>query len=331
MTTADDDFELKRRLDALPRSIEPPRDLWPELRGRLAPRGRRARRASRWLRIAAGLAIVLALGVVLARQRVAGGRWRVAELSQGAQIVRDFAAGDSLATGRTGRALFEVGTIGHVEADPETRVRLVEARSTAHRLALARGTIHARISAPPRLFVVETPSGTAVDLGCAYTLEVDSSGASTLHVTLGWVAFEADGRESLVPAGFLMSSRPGGRLGTPRRDDAPAALARALDAFDAAAMPDSARAALDAIVSVARRQDAVTLWHLLARTGGADRERVYEQLVSLVPPPEGVTRLNALALDDVALRLWWQRLPGSLEIVPRWTRGLWTLWLRLFG
>lgn len=330
MTTPHDDFELKRALDALPRSIEPPEDLWPGVRGRLAPRVRRAWWTSRSLRVAAGLAIVVVLGVVLARQRVAGGRWRVAELSQGIHVVREFAAGDSLATDQAGRALFEVGTIGHVEVSPGTRVRLVEARATAHRLALARGTIHARISAPPRLFVVETPSGTAVDLGCAYTLEVDSTGASALHVTLGWVAFEADGREALVPAGFRMSSRTGGRLGTPYRDDAPAALRQALAAWDTEP-GGPARAALAQIVQTARRQDAITLWHLLARTEGAERARVYERLASLVPPPRAVTRENVLALDAVALRLWWQQLPGSLEIVPRWTRSLWTLWLRLFG
>ena len=36
--TNHDDLELKRALDALPRSIDPPEDLWPSVRGRLAPR-----------------------------------------------------------------------------------------------------------------------------------------------------------------------------------------------------------------------------------------------------------------------------------------------------
>ena len=50
-----------------------------------------------------------------------------------------------------------------------------------HGLALARGEIRAKISAPPRLFFVDTPSGTAVDLGCEYTLQTDEDGTGMLQ------------------------------------------------------------------------------------------------------------------------------------------------------
>jgi hypothetical protein len=50
----DADAELERRARALPRAIEPPRDLWPGIERRLAPR--RPRRP-RWLPLAAALAL----------------------------------------------------------------------------------------------------------------------------------------------------------------------------------------------------------------------------------------------------------------------------------
>ena len=93
---------------------------------------------------------------------------------------------------RTIEAVFD-GKVLHpsepIALEPNTRVQLVEARGREHRMSLERGTIHARIWAPPKLFFVKTPSATAVDLGCEYTLQVDDAGAGLVHVVLGWVAF----------------------------------------------------------------------------------------------------------------------------------------------
>ena len=62
-----------------------------------------------------------------------------------------------------------------------SRVRLIAARDGDHQLALDRGTLHASINAPPGQFVVSTPSATATDLGCAYTLHVDEAGSTTVR------------------------------------------------------------------------------------------------------------------------------------------------------
>ena len=59
-------------------------------------------------------------------------------------------------------------------------------------MSLSKGAIHARIWAPPKQFFVNTPSATAVDLGCEYTLQVDEDGGGLIRVTLGWVSFEGE-------------------------------------------------------------------------------------------------------------------------------------------
>src|SRR5260370_16366099 len=84
----------------------------------------------------------------------------------------------------------------------------MEAGSKPSRPALELGTIHAAIWAPPGEFVVDTPSATAVDLGCAYTLHVNDDGSGTLRTTLGWVGFHKDGRDSFIPAGAMCTTRP---------------------------------------------------------------------------------------------------------------------------
>ncbi|HEX9963237.1 MAG TPA: FecR domain-containing protein, partial [Pyrinomonadaceae bacterium] len=91
--------------------------------------------------------------------------------------------GQFLETDANSRARVQVSNIGQVEIAPNSRVQLVRTHSTEHRLSLERGLMKAKILAPPRLFIVDTPSAVAVDLGCEYTLEVDKDGNSRLHVT----------------------------------------------------------------------------------------------------------------------------------------------------
>jgi hypothetical protein len=202
------------------------------------------------------------------------------------------------------RAEIEVGAIGWVEVEPNSRVRLLEARLTEHRLALDRGALTARIWAPPRIFFVDTPSAVAVDYGCAYRLTVDDDGGGLLHVTSGQVALELDGRSSLVPAGAACATRPGRGPGTPFFVDAPEALRSALAQFD---FESGGPEALATVLASARKRDTLTLWYLLARAG-EERGAVYDRLAALVPPPSGVTRERVLSLDEPALERWREEL-----------------------
>jgi hypothetical protein len=262
--------------------------------------------------------LLLALGILAAwystRQPLAS--WEVARLEGAPKIGADrvtetgrLAVGEWLETDNSSRALISVGVIGQVEVEPNTRIRLVKARTTEHRLALARGTMHARIWAPPRLFFVETPSAVAIDLGCTYTLMVDDAGAGLLYVTSGWVAFELEGRESFVPAGARCETRPEIGPGTPYFEDASEAFHQALVKLDFEAdNPEARAAALDVVLAESRKDDALTLWHLLARVDDAERPLVYDRLAALVPPPAGVTRDGVLRGDRQMLDLWWNEL-----------------------
>jgi hypothetical protein len=210
--------------------------------------------------------------------------------------------GQWLETDGSSRARLQVGVIGDVEVAPNSRLQLLNASPTDQRLALRHGSIHARIWAPPRLFVVETPSARAVDLGCEYTLDVDSTGVGLLHVTSGYVALEFRDRTVIVPMGTMAAMRPGIGPGTPFDDGASDAFRAALAVLD---FGDGDRAAaLATLLDEARNHDAVTLWNLLARLGPADGARTYDRLVALVPAPPGVTRDGVLAGDSTMRQAW---------------------------
>jgi len=218
------------------------------------------------------------------------------------------AVGETLVTDASSRARLDVSSIGQATVDTDSRVRLVDTREGHHQLALERGTLHAFITAPPGQFVVDTPSATATDLGCVYTLHVDEDGTGTLSVTAGWVAFEFKGRESFVPAGASSRTDPRFGPGTPRYDDAEAEVQAALDEFDHETATAGKAHNLRVVLERARPRDAMTLWHLIARASPADRGAVIDALAARVPMPAGVTRDAVMRLDKPPLDQWWDAL-----------------------
>jgi hypothetical protein len=217
--------------------------------------------------------------------------------------------GQTLVTDSTSRASITLDETGRVEVDGGSRLRLVTNGPGRKRLSLERGTIHATIWAPPGEFVVDTPSAVAVDLGCVYTLQVDDAGAGLLRTTMGWVGFKLNGHESFIPAGAVCKTRPKIGPGTPYFEDASQSFREALSRFDFEPTTLEERNALLGILLVdARKNDALTLWHLLSRVSDADRPSVYDRLAALAPPPAGVTRDGVLRRDQPMLDAWWNSL-----------------------
>jgi hypothetical protein len=213
--------------------------------------------------------------------------------------------GQFLETDADSRAVIQVANIGQVEVAPNSRVKLVKTNSTEHRLSLEKGVLQAKIFAPPRLFIVDTPSAVAVDLGCEYTLEVDKDGNSKLHVTAGFVALERGGRESIVPAGAVCLTKKGKGLGTPFSVDASAAFQNAVFNFD---FQNGGSDSVQTIIKESNVYDAITLWHLLARVPKKEREIVFDKLVSFVKMPDGATKPGVLRLDKKMLDRWWTEI-----------------------
>ena len=296
----------------------------------------RPRRAAARLVLARVTPIVLLVVAALAIWRytaLSNSPWEVVRLDGTPTISnRSFAEtahlgqGEWLVTDAASRAKVNVARIGQVEVEPNSRVQLVQTRTTEHRLSLERGRLQATIWAPPRLFFVNTPSAEAVDLGCAYTLEVDDAGRGLLHVTSGWVAFVLNGREAKVPAGASCVTRPQVGPGTPCFDDASEPLRHALTKLD---FEGGGAQTLDLILSEARTRDTLTLYHLLARVPDADRGRVYDRLAEYNHPPNGVTREGVQSLDGEMLGLWREALEPtwlkeSMPTVRKVWRWMWS-------
>lgn len=216
--------------------------------------------------------------------------------------------GDWFETGAGGVANVKVADIGEMTVFGDSRLRLVGTGPNEHRLELARGRLSAHVVAPPRIFIIDTPAAAAVDLGCAYDMEVDGAGRTHLRVTTGAVSLEGKaGRTAYVLAGHEVEVVPGRGPGTPVAIDTTPAVRSAvarLDAGDAAGLP--------ALLEAAEPNDMVTLWNVVARTQGAQRAQAVAKLETFAQLPLDVSRDRALAGEPAALDAWRE------SVVARW-------------
>lgn len=256
-----------------------------------------------WRVLAAAAALVLLLGGGLLAYRFlwpSGEAWPVTIVSGASVRHERLAVGEELRTDGHSTATLQIARVGEVEVGPGSAVTLLATSSRRHRMRLDRGTLVARTWAPPFTFSVETPSGLASDIGCAFTLR-HAGNAGEVHVTSGWVDFDGSERSSLIPAGALVDLR-GDNPGSPYYSDATAEFRAALRAYD------FDRGPLAPVLAAVRPRDAMTLLHLLERAEGEERGRVFDVLQRIAPAPHGVTREGVLG--------------GDLEMVDAWRRSL---------
>jgi hypothetical protein len=307
--------ELEVRLRSLAYRPEPMRD---------APASTATRSRQRWYGWAAAASVAILLGGWWTGTRPSAlAPWTVAAL-RGTPVVRTvggvtsatLSVGGSVETDVRSVARVAVSSIGQADLGPGSRLRLLRSAPSEYRFALEHGTMHARIDAPPRYFLVETASTLATDLGCVYTLSVDSAGRGALSVEEGEVELERDGVRSSVLAGNLARLRPGVEPGLPYPASASPALAAAVERFDSGRLDPGA---VDALLLASDTRSTITLWHLLQRTNGQERERVFERLAALSPPPPSVTKKRVMRGESAALQRW------RTELQPSWivTASLW--------
>lgn len=287
-----------------------------EVLGRLRY-SKRNRRINGRLLLAAAAALLVSIGAgLMMRHNNAPTNWRLIIGDKQATQVR---RGQLIETDGKTTATLESQDVGEVRIEPGSKLRLTKAAKSAQQLALERGVIHAFIWAPPTQFVVDTPGAKTIDLGCQYTLKVGPDGSGELTVTLGWVAFQSGKLESFIPAGAKCRTRPGRGPGTPYSEDAPKAFIRALDRFDTNADGE----ALNTVTQTARPKDGLTLWHLLSRTQGVERAKVYAALASRVKLPADVTQEAILRGDPHAMDDAWNALQLG-------DTSWWRIWKRRF-
>lgn len=299
----------------IPESVEPQADLWHSIEDRLDTKPAVAPRNTN-LRLVAGAlaaAAVVAFVVFLYSVSLPDEGWEIVPVAGNPTIDESLLdkpglirSGQTIRTDNTSRAVVEVGEIGALDVFPSTHIELLSTSKDDHRFRLSGGEIHATINAPPRIFFVETPSALAIDLGCEYTLRVDSSGVSRLHVTFGYVELDHPERSTIVPEGYKAVSDPDRGPTVPIYEDASPDFVDALISYEIG----NDQSSLDVLLVEADPTDATSLWLLISRASAEQRVAIYQKIVELVGEPEGVTMSGVLEDGDRDMSLAWQDFLG---------------------
>ncbi len=272
----------------------------------LAATVRKNSHATRWLAYAAAAVVIVGIGASLWVNRDAptvadlgcgvateGEAWSVKTLrgkprcgNQAMAAMAVLPIGSAVETDPESSAEILVADIGRVVLEPNSRVALQVSNSAQHRMQLEYGIMHAQIDAPPRLFLVQTPAALAVDLGCAYTLEVIPDDRTHLHVTHGYVSLEKDDEAIYVPAGYRSDSFLDVGTSIPYASDAPEELVRAVHAL---VHGPQSKGVLEALLQASTQpQDTLGLWHLVSRDRSCEAavQRIGE-ITGLMPQGPG--------------------------------------------
>jgi FecR protein len=204
--------------------------------------------------------------------------------------------GGVLETGKH-RAELAIADIGTAKLGTATKIRLDRTSASGHHLYLEQGEMHARVTAPPRLFMVGTPHTEVTDLGCEYNITIDHNGAGNIQVLSGRVELQtAAGGFVVAPAHTRTQILAGRQPGIPVSDSASPAMLSAIDAYYRNER-DSIQHILDAATAV----DAITLINLAAVLQDVHAKRAaLGRLAELVTPP--------VSVDDAVSN------PGKLDL-----------------
>ena len=268
-----------------------------------------------WAAVAASVLCAIALWQFQARPAAMTG-WQISSIEGSARagsgkavVDMSLRAGQTLRTAGGSQLTLQADDLGRIDLGPNSEIRA----ATTRQVKLNRGLLHAFIWARPGQFVVDTPSSSAIDLGCEYTINVDPAGDGLLKVAMGWVAFQSGGHESFIPAGAQCVTRKRTGPGIPYYEDASAPLREAVGRLER-----GDRRSLPVILAEARPRDGLTLWHLLTRVPAEERAAVFDRFAQLVAVPAEVKREDVVRRDAAAIDRCWDAL--NLENTE-WWRG----------
>ncbi len=236
------------------------------------------RRRSAWPWLAAAAAVLIAASTILLRPQP--NEWRVTT-----GFPRLLRVGDVIDK----RVRLQSRAVGVIDVASDTTLRLIG----NNRFELISGTIHAKTTSPPGIFIVDTPRASAVDLGCEYTLAISPGGGGILRVMSGWVGLNS-WDQSLVPQGAMATISSDGHLSPPIFEDASPIFQDAIRRGD-----------LKTALPLARRRDALTLINLFRFATPEERLMVYDRLNTLVPAPPAVTRDAIRNWQALTVDPWW--------------------------
>lgn len=269
-----------------------------------------------------GILSALALGIIFAFlifDYHAGTYWSVENIS-GFPVIESrvvsgtgmIKSGEKLFTNSESRARLKIDNIGEIDIEPLSEVQFIETETSEYKLILSRGQITVRTWNIPKLFSIITPSSDIKDFEAAYTISVSEELSTKVQVNSGYVLLANKNRKSLLTAGSTCISKMQKGPGTPYVSSASDSFIGLVNNID---FEKGGSDKIDALLSESRKEDLISLFHLLKQQDSIARGKIFDRLASLFEMPQRITREEVMSGDkDLIARLWVQLGLGSIAI-----------------
>ena len=101
-------------------------------------------------------------------------------------------------------------------------------------------------------------------------------------------------------------------VGTPYFNDAITEFKEALNNFD---QNNDKRSALSILLKKSRKKDALTLWHILTKVNGIEKEETYKRITELVNIPSDVTMQGIMNDNKEMIAALWKAMGYSNNLL----------------
>lgn len=214
-----------------------------------------------------------------------------------------------LKTNAESSAEIDIKEIGKITVSPQTLVKRI---SNNKGILLERGLIEVDTRGAKKGIVITTPNGEikSIEPQSIYSLELSSAGLTTLQVKgYSWVNIKSGDNEAIVPPGFKCNLIDKLGLGLPYEDEASDEYKDALSKFS---FSKDKEPALNSIIALSQKQDAVTLWNLLKRVSPTNRIIVFDKLAELIPPNGNIDKGGIVALNSDMMKAYLEEIKKQM-------------------
>ena len=212
----------------------------------------------------------------------------------------------TITTDNNSTVMVSIPDVGRVMIDTFSTVQRMDA---GYELNLEQGQIKKYEGNATDFLTVQTPLAVVKEFykGSAFKLKVVNNGLTKLGVESGWVTVEVKEFQSYIPKNYSCVISKG-RYALPYYTAGNPELINLIKDFSGVNDPS-----IGTILSLATRNDAISLWHLLQLVSSENRFIVFDKLNEIIPVPVGVTKEGIQGLNKDMLMKWRQEIELKMD------------------
>jgi hypothetical protein len=217
--------------------------------------------------------------------------------------------GESLKTEDSSKVVVYIPRTGRIELNSKSVLILEKPRNRDNRVSLKNGSIKIITTAMIPYITVDLKNYLIRDVGGVFSVNLDEYGNTNVFVDFGMVEIFYKNHSFLLDEGYNCELHPGKRPGTPYRFDASDSLKILIRQFD---LKSGDNSLVEKIVDVANQSDALTLLSLIPRVSQIKRQILYQKISDYFPPPDNVTSMGIITLDQDMIEEWWNEIEWQI-------------------